>query len=91
MYLRVLPNDQTFSDRAPNEIYVVSTCEGPLGPWRPLATLGDMLENDKFSPKMVIFKHVGKGQNVLLELISVLQTIMGDPNNGLDEFLVQTS
>ena len=25
----MLPIDQTFSDRAPNEIYVVSTCEGP--------------------------------------------------------------
>ena len=25
MYLRVLPNDQTFSDRAPNEIYVDTT------------------------------------------------------------------
>ena len=34
---------------------------------------------------MVIFKHVGNGQNVSLELISVHQTIMGDPNNGLDE------
>ena len=37
------------------------------------------------SPKMAIFKHVGNGQNVSLELISVDQTIMGDPNNGLDE------
>ena len=60
-------------------------------PWRPLATLGDMLENDQFPHKIVIFKHVGNGQNVSLELISVHQTIMGDPNNGLDEFLVQTS
>ena len=34
---------------------------------------------------MVIFKHVGYGQNVSLELISVHQTIMGDPNDGLDE------
>ena len=25
----MLPIDQTFSDRTPNEIYVVSTCEGP--------------------------------------------------------------
>ena len=32
---------------------------------------------------MVIFKHVG--QNVSLELVSVYQTIIGDPNNGLDE------
>ena len=37
------------------------------------------------SPKMTIFKHVGNGQNVSLELVSVYQTIMGDPNNGLDE------
>ena len=28
VFNRVFPNDQTFSDRAPNEIYVVSTCEG---------------------------------------------------------------
>ena len=34
---------------------------------------------------MTIFKHVGNGQNVPLELISVHQTITGDPNNGLDE------
>ena len=34
---------------------------------------------------MVIFKHVGNGQNVSLELISVHQTIMGDLNNDLDE------
>ena len=32
------------------------------------------------SPKMAIFKHVGNGQNVTLELISVHQTINGDPN-----------
>ena len=29
--------------------------------------------------------HVGNGQNLRLELISVHQTIKGDPNNGLDE------
>ena len=28
MSFRVFLNDQKFSDRAPNEIYVVSTCEG---------------------------------------------------------------
>ena len=29
MSFRVFLNDQKFSDRAPNEIYVVSICEGP--------------------------------------------------------------
>ena len=38
-----------------------------------------------FGGKLAIFKHVGNGQNLRLELISVHQTIKGDPNNGLDE------
>ena len=29
MDTRVFLNDQKFSDRVPNEIFVVSTCEGP--------------------------------------------------------------
>ena len=29
MLFRVSLNDQKFSDRVPNEIFVVSTCEGP--------------------------------------------------------------
>ena len=33
------------------------------------------------SSKMAIFKHVGNGQSLTLKLISVHQTIMGDPNN----------
>ena len=37
------------------------------------------------SPKMAIFKHVGNNQNVSQELISVHQTIKGDPNNGHHE------
>ena len=37
------------------------------------------------SPKVTIFKHFGNGQNVSLELISVDQTIKGDPNGGLDK------
>ena len=35
---------------------------------------------------MTIFKHFGNGKNLTLELISVHQTIMGDPNNGQNEF-----
>ena len=34
---------------------------------------------------MTIFKHFGNGKNLTLELISVHQTIMGDPNNGQNE------
>ena len=34
---------------------------------------------------MTIFKHFGNGKNLTLELISVHQTILGDPNNGLNE------
>ena len=37
------------------------------------------------SPKVTIFKHFGNGQNVSLELISVYQTIKGNPNGGQDE------
>ena len=37
------------------------------------------------SPKVTIFKHFRNGQNVSLELISVHQTIKGDPNDGLDK------
>ena len=38
-----------------------------------------------FLGKLVILGQVGNGQNLTLELISVHQTIKGDPNNGLDE------
>ena len=36
---------------------------------------------------MAFEKHVGYGQNLRLELISVHQTTKGDPIDGLDEFL----
>ena len=42
-------------------------------------------QNGQFPPKITIFKHIGNCQNVSVELISVHETIMGDPNNGLDE------
>ena len=35
--------------------------------------------------KLTIFKHFGNDQNVSLELISVHQTIKGDPKDGLDK------
>ena len=35
--------------------------------------------------KLVILGHFGNDQNVSLELISVHQTIKGDPNDGLDK------
>ena len=37
MQIRVFLNDQKFSDRVPNEIYVVSTCEGPQKKFRFLS------------------------------------------------------
>ena len=37
------------------------------------------------SQKVTIFKHFGNGRNVSLELISVYQTIKGNPNGGQDE------
>ena len=52
--IRVLPNDQKFSDRAPNEIYVVSTCEG--GP----SKISDFYLNICF---FIFFKHVGNGHS----------------------------
>ena len=54
VFNRVLPNDQTFSDRAPNEIYVVSTCEG--GP----SKISDFYLNICF---FIFFKHVGNGHS----------------------------
>ena len=49
--------------------------------------------NSKFWPfptwpfwrKLAIFKHVGNGQNLRIELMSVHQTIQGGPSNVLDE------
>ena len=38
-----------------------------------------------FRGKLVILGHFGNDQNVSLELISVHQTIKGDPNDGLDK------
>ena len=38
--------------------------------------------------KLVILEHFGNDQNVSLELISVHQTIKGDPNDGLDKFTI---
>ena len=41
--------------------------------------------NWSFWGKLVILGHFGNDQNVSLELISVHQTIKGDPNDGLDK------
>ena len=62
-----------------------NSCNPSLG--SPL-DLGDPRQHAwkwPISPKMFIFKHVGNGQNVTQELISLHQTIKGDPNDGLDE------
>ena len=41
--------------------------------------------------KLVILGHFGNDQNVSLELISVHQTIKGDPNDGLDKLKLNRS
>ena len=46
-----------------------------------MLAISEMLENGHFGE----IGHFGNDQNLTLELISVHQTIMGDPNNGLDE------
>ena len=50
--------------------------------WRPMAALGNMLENDHFWGKLVIFKHVAKGRQGSPRAAKGFQGPRGTPGMG---------